>query len=278
MNYILQLSGFFQRVSTDDRLNPTHVSLYMAIFQFWNAEHFQNPVSISRQELMRISKISAKATYHKCIKDLHNFGYIKYIPSFNPFKGSLVYLFDFQSATVSNNEPSRTKIETSIEQALVPYLNNINSLNKNIEREENTSSKNDIVVKVSKRKTKVVEVNDKQIPEKKTKNKGAEIPNQDKRFPNRLNSIEIPPKLEDVLVYFANQKSTEIEANKFYNYFQSNGWKIGGKAPMKDWQAAAQNWILNIPTFSPQHRKTTSKQPIPGNLNTATTKNYSEPL
>ena len=262
MNYILQLSGFFQRVSTDDRLNPTHVSLYMAIFQFWNAEHFQNPVSISRQELMRISKISAKATYHKCIKDLHNFGYIKYIPSFNPFKGSLVYLFDFQSATVSNNDTSCTKIETSIEQALVPYLNNINSLNKNIEREENTSSENDIVVKVSKRKTKVVEVNDKQIQEKKTKNKGAEI----------------PPKLEEIKIYFANQKSTEIEANKFYNYFQSNGWKIGGKAPMKDWQAAAQNWILNIPAFSPQHRKLISKQPTPSNLNTATTKNYSEPL
>ena len=147
MNYILQLSGFFQRVASDNRLNPTHVSLYMAIFQYWNAERFQNPVSISRQELMRISKISAKATYHKCIKDLHNFGYIKYIPSFNPFKGSLVYLFDMQSISRLTSDRDRTKIETSIEQALVPYLNNINSLNENIEN-DNTQSKNDIVVKV----------------------------------------------------------------------------------------------------------------------------------
>ena len=276
MNYILQLSGFFQRVATDDRLNPTHVSLYMAIFQFWNAEHFQNPVSISRQELMRISKISAKATYHKCIKDLHNFGYIKYIPSFNPFKGSLVYLFDLQSATVLNSDTSRTKIETSIEQALVPYLNNINSLNKNREREENSSSKNDIVVKVSKRKAKIVEVNDKKITEKKIKNKGAETPNRVKRFPNRFN--EIPPKLEEIIKYFTEQKSTETEANKFYNYFQSNGWKIGGRAPMEDWQAAARNWIINIPAFTPQHQNPTAKQPTPGNLNTAITKNYSEPL
>ena len=80
------------------------------------------------------------------------------------------------------------------------------------------------------------------------------------------------------LTSFADQKSTEIEANKFYNYFQSNGWKIGGKAPMQDWQAAAQNWILNIPTFLPQHQKAAPKQPTPGNLNTTTTKNYSEPL
>jgi hypothetical protein len=147
MNYILQLTGFFQKVAADDRLNPTHVSLYMAIFQFWNAGRFQNPVSISRQELMRISKICAKATYHKCIKDLHAYGYIQYLPSFNPFKGSLVYLFDFQSSAKLVSVSNRTNIETSIEQALVPYINNTNILNSNIEN-ESTQSKNDIVLKV----------------------------------------------------------------------------------------------------------------------------------
>ncbi|MFV0472179.1 MAG: hypothetical protein ACK5L7_09155 [Paludibacteraceae bacterium] len=282
MNYILQLTGFFQRVASDNRLNPTHVSLYMAIFQFWNAERFQNPVSISRQELMRISKISAKATYHKCIKDLHNFGYIKYIPSFNPFKGSLVYLFDMQSSARLISDRDHTKIETSIEQALVPYLNNINSLNENIEN-DNTQSKNDIVVKVSKNRVKVVEVNGEKVNQKETKNKGAAIPEQNKRSRllsefNRLNSIEVPPKLKDVLDYFATQKSTGTEANKFYNYFQSNGWKIGGKAPMEDWQAAARNWIINIPAFTPQHQNPMQHQLIPGNLSATTTKNYSEPL
>ena len=122
MNYILQLSGFFQRVAADNRLNPTHVSLYMAIFQYWNSGRFQNPVSISRQELMRISKISAKATYHKCIKDLHTYGYTQYLPSFNPFKGSLVYLFDMQSSAKLVSTHDHTNIETSIEQALAPYI------------------------------------------------------------------------------------------------------------------------------------------------------------
>lgn len=266
MNYILQLSGFFQRVSTDDRLNPTHVSLYMAIFQFWNAEHFQNPVSISRQELMRISKISAKATYHKCIKDLHNFGYIKYIPSFNPFKGSLVYLFDFQSATVSNNEPSRTKIETSIEQALVPSLkHNINSLNENLEKEE-TQSKNDIVLKVSKNRAKVVEVNSETIPPKPKTNK------------HNSKVLISPPDKVAVQNYFLELKSSEIEAEKFYNYFQSNGWKVGGKAPMQDWQAAARNWLLNAPAFAKPQKALSAEQPTPGQLNTTGAKNYSEPL
>ena len=267
MNYILQLSGFFQRVATDKNLNPTHVSLYMAIFQFWNAGHFQNPVSISRQELMRISKISAKATYHKCIKDLHNYGYIQYEPSFNPFKGSLVYLFDFQTSTKLVPIHNRTNIETSIEQALVPYINKENILNENVEN--GTSSINDIVVKVTKNKAVVIEANGKPVTtakpqlRKESKTKGA---------------AAVPPDIKAVQDYFAEQESSITEANKFYNYFQSNGWKVGGKAPMQDWQAAARNWLLNASQFSQQQQTSKQKQPVPGNLNVATGKNYAEPL
>lgn len=268
MNYILQLSGFFQRVAADNRLNPTHVSLYMAIFQFWNAERFQNPVSISRQELMRISKISAKATYHKCIKDLHNFGYIQYLPSFNPFKGSLVYLFDMQSSAKLVPTHDRTNIETSIEQALAPYINKENILNLNIENEE-AQPKNDIVLKVSKNRVKVVEVNGEKVDPKN-------LPVESTRTIRPTNTFQ--PTIEKIREYFLEQNSSEVEAQKFFNHFQSNGWKVGGKAPMKDWQAAAGNWILNIPQFSPQPQIGVQKQPISGNLNVMTGKNYSEPL
>ena len=81
MNYIRHLTGFYDKIQQDERLNPTHISLYLALFQFWNINHFQNPISISRNEMMRLSKISALGTYHKCIKELQNFGYIEYIPS-----------------------------------------------------------------------------------------------------------------------------------------------------------------------------------------------------
>ena len=265
MNYILQLSGFFQKVAVDNRLNPTHVSLYMAIFQFWNAERFQNPVSISRQELMRISKISAKATYHKCIKDLHNFGYIQYLPSYNPFKGSLVYLFDLQSSARLAPVSDRTNIETSIEQALVPYINKENRLNTNIEN-ESTQSKNDIVLKVSKKGAKVVEVN------------GEKIVPDNKKAKDKTRVPITPPDLATVQSYFLEQNSSEIEAEKFYNYFQSNGWKVGGKAPMYDWQAAARNWLLNAPAFAKPQKIVAANQPTPGQLNTTDSKNYAEPL
>ena len=33
----------------------------------------------------------------------------------------------------------------------------------------------------------------------------------------------------------------EIIANKFYDYYESNGWHVG-KNPMKDWKAAIRTW------------------------------------
>lgn len=104
MNYIKHLTGFFERIMLDRNLNPTHVSLYIALFQFWNINRFQNPISITRDEVMRICKISSKATYHKCMRDLNNKEYIKYESSYNPYKGSMVILFDFSELAKPNQK------------------------------------------------------------------------------------------------------------------------------------------------------------------------------
>src|SRR3970040_974817 len=145
MNYIKHLTGFFDRIIQDRNLNPTHISLYVALFQFWNINRFINPISITRDEVMRISKISSKATYHKCMRDLNDKGYVKYEPSYNPYKGSMVVLIDFsqylkpvqkKAGTTENNlsknelvlnkqrTSSDTSTGTSTEQALVSSINN----------------------------------------------------------------------------------------------------------------------------------------------------------
>ncbi len=41
---------------------------------------------------MKLAKISARATFYKCINGLHDFGYIKYQPSSNNFTSSEIYL------------------------------------------------------------------------------------------------------------------------------------------------------------------------------------------
>jgi hypothetical protein len=221
MNYIKHLTGFFDKVIQDDRLNPTHISLYVALFQFWNVQRFKNPISISRDEVMRVSKICSKATYHKCMKDLHQFDYVLYDPSYNPFRGSLVTIINMELKSEQIRKTKRQRINkqtsskqelnkraTSSEQALVPSINNINTINNT-----NKENKNKSIVK---------------------------------------NKIFEAPTFIEVETYFLESKVTIIEAQKFFNYYESNGWKIGGRSPMKNWKAAANNWMLNAEKFNPK--------------------------
>lgn len=95
MNYITHLNAVFSRIGRDNRLNPPHFSLYMALFHFWNMNQFCETFHISREELMKWAKIGSTSTYHRCIKDLHNWKYVEYLPSHSAYIGSRVKMFDF---------------------------------------------------------------------------------------------------------------------------------------------------------------------------------------
>ncbi len=92
MNTSKHLANFFDRSLNDPSIKPTHISLFMSLFQFWCANRFINPINIHRAEVMSLSKIASIATYHKCIRELHDKGYITYQPSQNPFKSSMVFI------------------------------------------------------------------------------------------------------------------------------------------------------------------------------------------
>lgn len=134
MNYISHLTAVIDRFSKDDTLNPSHVSLYLALFYQWNINRFNNPISVNRSEVMTVSKIGSKSTYHKCLKDLHAKEFIVYYPSHNPMKGSLIDLTNFGTSTgTSTRTSTRTSSGTStgqvVGQVLVPSLNSINNIN-----------------------------------------------------------------------------------------------------------------------------------------------------
>jgi hypothetical protein len=79
-------------LSRDDRITARHVGMYNAILQLWYKGKFCNPVCITRRTLLPLTNIGSIVTYHKCIRELEQFGYIRYEPSNHPAKGSLVYL------------------------------------------------------------------------------------------------------------------------------------------------------------------------------------------
>lgn len=57
-------------------------------------------------------------------------------------------------------------------------------------------------------------------------------------------TVFIKPTLDQCKAY-AVEAHLNINTEHFYDHFQSNGWRVGGKAPMKDWKASMRNWARN---------------------------------
>lgn len=53
----------------------------------------------------------------------------------------------------------------------------------------------------------------------------------------------IKPTLEEVIEY-CKERNNNVNAEKFIDYYSSNGWKVG-KNSMKDWKAAIRTWEKN---------------------------------
>jgi hypothetical protein len=85
-------SNFFNAIEKDPRISITHIGLYAALCQYSKGHGGINPIEVFSHQIMQIAKISSPVTYHKSIKELNAYGYIKYQPSFNKHQGSSVHL------------------------------------------------------------------------------------------------------------------------------------------------------------------------------------------
>ncbi|WP_027470952.1 hypothetical protein [Saccharicrinis fermentans] len=90
------------------------------------------------------------------------------------------------------------------------------------------------------------------------------------------------PPIEHIQIYFEQKGYSEIEAQRFFNYYESNGWMVGGRSKMKDWKAAARNWMLNIQryqvnSFEKQGTNAQDKMASKEQRNFSS-RNYNEPL
>lgn len=92
MEILEPLSDFFSAIENDNRISITHIGIYEALLQYWKERKYINPITVFSYEVMAKSKISASTTYHKCIRDLNAYGYIRYVPSYKRNQGSKVYI------------------------------------------------------------------------------------------------------------------------------------------------------------------------------------------
>ena len=86
-------------------------------------------------------------------------------------------------------------------------------------------------------------------------------------------SAFVKPSVKEAEDYMLGQKelcpsalTARAQALRFVNYYESNGWKVGRNA-MQDWQAAANNWLLNAQTYDTKNSRThaSSRLHSPGN-------------
>lgn len=73
---------------------------------------------------------------------------------------------------------------------------------------------------------------------------------EDKDIRYKIKSVFTQPTQEECITFFSINNSNELNARNFFDHYSSNGWKVGGRTPMKDWQAAARKWIRNSGQFT----------------------------
>lgn len=61
--------------------------------------------------------------------------------------------------------------------------------------------------------------------------------------PEKKQKKFVKPTVEEIGAY-CKERNNRIDPQKFFDYYESNGWKVG-KNPMKDWKAAVRTWERN---------------------------------
>jgi len=79
----------------------------------------------------------------------------------------------------------------------------------------------------------------------------------------------IKPEIDNIfqeMSKYAFDKSIDIDdrvllsqSEQFFNYYESNGWKVSGK-PMKSWISASKNWMLRYDSYKTRNSSYKSKE------------------
>ncbi|QIA09137.1 hypothetical protein [Draconibacterium halophilum] len=139
MNYIRQLRGFFEHLEEDANMTSQHISLYMALFNLWNLNRFREQFEINRLDVMAMARIGSKSTYSKCMKELNDWGYIRYSPGANRYQVSKVSCtrFGTASGTATGTASGTATGTTSGTASGSPFINYMNKRNSKEESSQN---------------------------------------------------------------------------------------------------------------------------------------------
>lgn len=314
MNYIRHLNGFFARLAEDKRMSSYHISLYFALFQQWNEQRFAEQFIISRGEMMELSRLGSLNTYARCMKELTEWGYIRYNPSSNLHAGSRVTCIRYDTAgdTASDNAgdtASSTGIENDTAEGTATDTASSTSIRNDTARNTTTDTANitgtssdlksdtrsstaddtasstgikndtaDDTARNTASDTPFINIiNKNKQEEESSKRNSREKDSGDGENPNINGETKTRiPEFEMIKHFFEQNQSSTDEAQKFYSRYRSSGWKTGDMKAIVSWQAVARKWIENNQNNQTDERE--HNQNRTGQLSVTVNKNYNEPL
>ena len=261
MNYIKLLNAAFEKFFLDDHLKPTHISLYMALFQEWNCNRFAKEFSVNRRDLMTASKIGSKSSYHRCLRDLDKWEYLSYYPSNSPYKGSKIKMSIFwtEDETVQDQNSPNIEPVTGCE---CP------------ENEPTSGQYSPLLEQIAERYRPKTEPGLGRYGPTSGLTMGSTINS------NKQVNINKQPKGWQVVIDFFVEKGCHAdEGKKFFEHYQNRNWKTSDGNTIRDWRALAKHWMDRAELFK-KESKANTKPPsqFRDNLKTTKYKDYGQPL
>lgn len=71
--------------------------------------------------------------------------------------------------------------------------------------------------------------------------KSDDLRGEEKRREERRRDVFVKPTLSEIESFAKTAGLVSLDARRFFDFYESKGWVVG-RAPMKDWKAAARNW------------------------------------
>ena len=250
MNYIKLLNAAFEKFYFDDRLNPTHISLYMALFQEWNSSRFANEFYVNRRDLMLASKIGSKSTYHRCVTNLDSWGYLSYYPSNNPYKGSKIKM----SIIGTSDEPDMGRYSPILEQVAEQYR----PIHEPVVYQHHP--------------------NNEQALDSHRPTSGQALVSTINNT-KQVNNIKQPKGWQAVIDFFIEKSFNADEGKKFFAHYETRNWQTSDGKAIRDWRAVATNWMDRTELFDEENKPNIKQaSQIKDNLRTTKNKDYGQPL
>ena len=267
MNYITHTRAAFAFLAAEPTATPHHISLYVALFQLWNAAHFPPSVLLFRDELMRAAHIGSAGTYRACLRDLTAWGLITYQPSQSQHQPSQALMHELgPEAALPTATPKSASTESDASRgsgrsasrgptagkAVPPIL----KTPVTVPDGDNPTNFSNASVAGAKKEEGYAMLDDSLSEEQLAAEDRAGPASQEKVAPKRKVSgrgvgrpevLFAESELADPEAFIAAFAGTDFElANlRFYHQKVAN-WRKDGLPPRRrDWKATAKNFMLN---------------------------------